>query len=168
MNMAYAVFDDDQLAARAVDALVQHDFTMADICVLLRATPASEALGAAVAAAGGALGHFGSSDLLAAGAGSLMIENAAPVPHDRLTRGAVIVGVLSEDGSQIDTARSILEHVGAPEVQVRAPLESSEEVEQFDQAEADRRIDEALVQSFPASDPPAGWSGPPRPAPDKR
>ena len=80
--LSYAIFDNEKQAARAVDALVENDFTMDEICVLLRAGPEGTAveemamevktevgpgmaIGAAVGAVGGALVVVGSGMLAA-------------------------------------------------------------------------------------------------------
>lgn len=81
--LAYAIFDTHKTAAKGVDALIENDFTIKDICVLCRegpeGTPIEElpvdvktgigpgmAIGAALGVAGGALVALGGG-LLAAG-----------------------------------------------------------------------------------------------------
>jgi hypothetical protein len=38
-RMVYAIFDDEAMAAKAVDELVESDFTLDHICVLMREGP---------------------------------------------------------------------------------------------------------------------------------
>jgi hypothetical protein len=90
--LAYAIFDTEKQAARAVDALVENDFTMRDICVLLREGPEGAAveempmevktavgpgmaIGAAVGAVGGALVAIGSG-LVVAGPFLALLQGA--------------------------------------------------------------------------------------------
>ena len=90
--LTYAIFDNEKQAARAVDALVENDFTMDDICVLLREGPEGAVveempmevktevgpgmvIGAAVGAVGGALVAVGSG-LIAAGPLLALLQGA--------------------------------------------------------------------------------------------
>lgn len=183
-RLAYAVFDNEQRAANAVDALVQHDFAMDGISVFRRANNGLE--DALVDGAAGPLTKFEAGMAHARDAVDVLATAnvLATLTQGTLLVGTLLVAVRTQDDAHVEAARTALQTAGASEVHVRPPGDGSVAAksgepeggdlaarERAHRKEAEQRIDETLAESFPASDPPfwtSGWNGPPTPTPEKR